>query len=116
MGANANGINVFDRRETMVFQQIDTKDGEPVYRQSQFVIVQYGNDPEEFIEPQSISPFEDCLAFATPQSATSASGGVGRVIGTRFIQGRLSPFHSFNDYDAVAIGCESQYPTPQNWP
>ena len=105
MGLNALGINVTDRRETWLFSQIDQKQGKPVYRRMGFNIVQYGDDPEEFLEPADLTSFgEDVVGMGGPVIA--ASGGIGRFWGVRLMTGRLCGVHSFNDYDAATIDCD----------
>ncbi len=80
---------------------------QPIYRRLKFNVVTYGDDPEEFIEPVNFEPFEDVTGGTGP---IAPSSGMGRVVGLKTMTGRLSPFHSFDDYDAANVGCDPVQP------
>ena len=102
MGSNALGLNVNDRRETWLFSEIETLHGQKVYRRLKFNIVQYGDDPEEFLEAINVSGSEDLIGMSGPM--VPATAGIGRFAGVRMMQGRLCDVHAFDDYDAAAAG------------
>lgn len=99
------GLNVNDRRETWLFSEVETRQGRKICRRLKFNLVQYGDDPEQFLEPVNADLFEDIVGMAGPITANQATGGMGRFVGIQMMQGRLSPVHSFDDYDAATLGC-----------
>ena len=100
---NALGFDVNDRRETWLFSETGAANNGPkIYRRLQCNLVQYGSDPEQYLEPVNISDFDDAVSWTGPISYRD--GGWGRISGFQVMTGRFSPMHSFNDYDAAVIG------------
>ncbi len=102
-----SGFNPLDRRETWLFSEVSgrTHTNNKVYRRLKFNVVQFGDDPEEFLEPVNVSDLEDMVTFSGPLSArdNGTNSGMGRMSAVRMMKGRYSPYHSFDDFDAAAV-------------
>jgi hypothetical protein len=66
--------------------------------------VRYGDDPEEYLEPANLSPFEDILGMTGPILPQENASAMARVVGYKIITGRLCDVHAFDEYDAAACG------------
>ncbi len=70
-------------------------------RRLKWNIVQYGDDPTEYLEPVNAAGHEDIIGFTGPILQNQVAGGVGRCWGIRNIKGKLCDVHAFDDFDAA---------------
>lgn len=91
-----------DRRETWLFSEVEVKQGKPVLRRLKWNEVQYGDDPETFLEPANSGAFDDLVGQPAPIGFRE--NGQGRFYGFKVVKGRLCDVHSFDDFDAASVG------------
>lgn len=98
-------FNPTQRNETRLFQQIDVDAfGNPVYRQLKYALVQYGSNPEQFVEPISNETVWYTGANGAQIARPIASPTNGsRITAIKFFNARPFRVFSFDDYD-VNVG------------